>query len=244
MRRYRQRSDAQASLIGDHADQAPLDPVALFGRHAPLRLEVGFGHGRFLSQMAAAHPEEDFLGVEAKDLRTTKTAHKSLQLAAHNVRLFTDEAHHFVRFRLPAACLHRCYVLFSDPWPRQRHRRRRLINRSFLLDLAHACAPGARLVIATDTHNYAMLILAHLSTLPGLWHNRYRPAGYRFDIPTRFPTIFEQVKKAEGHRIAYLLLERSAQPAPTRCPWRASPRRQDSPGSVTAPGTRRSPPER
>ncbi|MFW5846038.1 MAG: hypothetical protein ACOCXJ_07415, partial [Planctomycetota bacterium] len=109
MRRYRQRSAEEARLVGAAEPDARIDPVTLFGRRAPLRLEIGFGHGRFLSQLAAAHPAEDFLGVEAKDLRVTKTAHKSLQLQAHNIRLFTGEAHAFVREALPSGCLHRCY---------------------------------------------------------------------------------------------------------------------------------------
>jgi tRNA (guanine-N7-)-methyltransferase len=218
MRKYRQRSDEQARLVGS-ADNDVIDPAVLFGRSAPLRLEIGFGHGRFLSQMAAAHPDEDFIGVERNNLRVTKTAHKSNQLSAANVRLFQDEAHHFVRFRLPPACLQRIYILFSDPWPKVSHRRRRLVNRSFLIDLSHAAAPGCRFVFASDTHEYAFQVLSHLTTLPGIWTNRYQPSGYRFDIPTRFPTVFESHKKAEGHSIAYLMLERTGIPAPERTGW-------------------------
>jgi tRNA (guanine-N7-)-methyltransferase len=212
MKRYRQRSAAQASLIDDGI--APLDPQETFGRCAPLRLEIGFGHGEFLSQMAALHPDEDFLGVEAKPLRVTKTAHWSLKRGATNVHLYQDEAHRFVRHRLPPGCLHRAYILFPDPWPKRRHRRRRLVNRSFLLDLARAMAPGGRFVFASDTHNYVFQVLSHLATLPGLWINRYAPDGYRFDIPTRFPTVFQRHKVAEGCSIGYLLMERSQQPAP------------------------------
>ena len=218
MKRYRVRSAEQARLVGD-ATSGVIDPAALFGRRAPLRLEVGFGHGSFLSRMAAAHPETDFLGVEQQDLRVTKTAHHSLKQGAQNVRLFWDDAHRFVRDRLPPGCLERCYVLFPDPWPKARHRRRRLLNRGFLLDVAWALQPGGRLVVASDTHNYALQALTNASTMPGLWRNRYAPQGYRVDIPTRFPTVFEAHKKAEGCRILYLMLERTAAPAPVRAPW-------------------------
>jgi tRNA (guanine-N7-)-methyltransferase len=221
MRKYRQRSDAQAQLVGSSGEDI-LDPATLFGRRAPLRLEIGFGHGRFLSNMAASHPDVDFIGVERNDLRVTKTAHKSNQLSASNVRLFHDEAHHFVRFRLPPACLQRVYILFSDPWPKFSHRRRRLVNRSFLVDLSYAAAPGCQFVFASDTHEYAFQVLSHLTTLPGIWANRYQPSGYRFDIPTRFPTVFESHKKAEGHSIAYLMFERTQIPAPEQAAWRGS----------------------
>lgn len=218
MRKFRVRTARQATLVGDEGRQ-PLDLPALFGRRAPVRLEIGIGHGEFIAQMAALHPDEDFIGVEQNELRVTKTAHKSIQAQAANVRLFTDEAHRFVRFRVPAAAVHRAYILFPDPWPKLGHRRRRLMNRGFLLDLSRAVAPGGRLVIASDTHEYAFQALSNLTTLPGLWRNLYAPHGYRFDIPTRFPTVFERHKKTEGCRIAYLLLERSAEPAPASPPW-------------------------
>lgn len=221
MRRYRVRTDAQATLIG--ADRARLDIAALFGAPGLVRCEIGFGHGEFISQMAASHPSERFIGVDYDPLRATKTAHKSLKLEARNLRLFTDEAHRFVRFRLPPASLSRCYILFPDPWPKLGHRRRRLLNRSFLVDVTRAVAPGGRLIIASDTHNYAFQALSNLTTITGCWRNLYAPNGYRIDIPTRFPTTFEVHKKAEGDTICYLLLERTTAEPPPPVVWRGVP---------------------
>lgn len=221
MKRYRVRTDAQAALVGTRSDEL-LDPRALFGRQAPLRLEIGFGHGEFISAMAAAHPDEDFIGVEYDPLRVTKTAHKCLKAGATNVRLFSGEAHRFVRHRLPAASVHRAYILFPDPWPKAGQRRRRLANRAFLLDLTHAIAPGGRLMFASDTHNYAFQVLSNITTLPGLWRSLY-PSGYRIDIPTRFPTVFERHKKEEGCTICYVHLERTDVAAPERAPWPVAP---------------------
>jgi len=208
MRRYKVRTPEQATLIGPEGHDQ-LDLQALFGRLAPVRLEIGFGHGEFITAMADLHPEESFIGVEHDPLRVTKTAHRGNKAGLANVRLFNADAHSFVRQRLPPACLSRVYILFSDPWPKPDHRRRRLVSRAFLIDLARACAPGCQFVFASDTHNYAMQVLSNVSTLPGLWNNRYLPAGYRINIPTRFPTLFETYKKDEGCTIAYLLLERT-----------------------------------
>lgn len=219
MRRFKVRSTAQAALVGPAGDD-PIDLDGLFGRGGPVRFEVGIGHGEFISALAAAHPDERLVGVEYDALRVTKTAHKCLKQGVDNVRLFAGEAHHFVRFRLPAASVHRAYILFPDPWPKAGHRRRRLLTRSFLLDLSHAVAPGGRLIIASDTHEYALQALANLTTLPGLWRSLYS-SGFRFDIPTRFPTVFERHKKAEGWAICYLLMERTAAAAPARVPWRS-----------------------
>jgi tRNA (guanine-N7-)-methyltransferase len=216
MRRYKVRTDLQATLIGERGSDR-LDLVRLFPpAPAPslLRLEIGFGHGEFISALARAHPDDRFIGIEHDDLRVTKTAHKCNKDGLANVRLFGDNAQRFVRTRLPAASVDRIYILFPDPWPKLGHRRRRLLTRSFLLDLSHAAAPGCHLVMASDTHEYVFQCLSNLSTLPTLWRNRYLPAGYRFDIGTRFPTLFERHKKAEGCRIAYLSMERTASPAP------------------------------
>lgn len=218
MRRYRQRSNAHTQLI-EEQDEGLLNLDMLFGRQAPRRLEVGFGHGSFLSLMAAAHPEEDFLGIEIQELRVNKTAHKSDKLHAHNVRLFRGEAHHFVRNRVPVASLKRAYVLFSDPWPKAKHRRRRLMNRSFLLDLIYTLETDGELIIATDTLNYCFQALSNISTLPAICSNCYAPQGYRINIPTRFPTVFEIHKKREGCDIGYLKLRRTTSPLPPRLPW-------------------------
>lgn len=231
MRRYKVRTADQATYIGP-ADETQLDPVALFGRQRPLRLELGFGHGEFITALAAEHPDESFIGVEHDPLRVTKTAHKCAKAGIANVRLFGGDAHAFVRFRLPTASVSRIYILFPDPWPKTDHRRRRLVNRAFLLDLARIAAPGCRFIFGSDTHNYTLQVLSNTTTLPGLWRNTYLPTGYRINIPTRFPTLFETYKKEEGCTIAYLQLERTAEPAPTPLAWPVPaprrPRRQRS----------------
>lgn len=210
MRRYRTTTSAEDSLIGAVGDDR-LDLTALFGREAPRRLEIGCGHGEFVSQMAQAHPGHDFVGLEIDRLRVNKCAHKCLKLGAANVRLFAGEADEFVRQRLPDAAFERIYILFPDPWPKAAHRRRRLVNRGFLLELARVAAPGCIFVFASDTHNYAMQVLSNVSTIPGLWRSLH-PTGYKVDVPVRFETVFERHKRAEGCTIVNLRFERTAAP--------------------------------
>ncbi len=209
MRRYRRTTGAQDVLIGAPGEDH-LDLDALFGRSAPRRLEIGCGHGEFISQMAAVHPDEDFVGFEVDHLRVNKCAHKCLKLGAANVRLYADEAERLIA-RLSDAVFQRIYILFPDPWPKQAHRRRRLVNRAFLLELARVAAPGCVFIFASDTHNYAMQVLANVSTIPGLWRSLH-PAGYRLDVPVRFETVFERHKRAEGCTIMQVRFERSATP--------------------------------
>jgi tRNA (guanine-N7-)-methyltransferase len=207
MRRYRTIGEAAEALIGTRGTDR-LDPAALFGRRAPLRLEIGCGHGEFISQMAAVHPDEDFIGLEIDHLRVNKCAHKCVKLGAANVRLYAGDAAALVA-RIPDAALSRIYILFPDPWPKAAHRRRRLVNRAFLLELARVAAPGCIFVFASDTHNYAMQVLANISTTPGLWRSLH-PAGYKVDVPVRFETVFERHKRAEGCTIMNLRFERTA----------------------------------
>lgn len=207
MRRYRRTTTVEDALIGV-ADASPIVPVELFARRAPLRLEIGCGHGEFISQLAAAHPQVDFIGLEIDHLRVNKCAHKCVGLGAANVRLYAGDAAEIIA-RLPAAAFERIYILFPDPWPKLAHRRRRLVNRAFLGELARVAAPGCHLVFTSDTHNYAMQVLSQVSTLPGRWRNRY-PSGYRIDTPVRFETVFERHKRAEGCTICQLSFERTA----------------------------------
>ena len=220
MRKYRTRSETADQLVGELGETLEtIDPTAIFNREAPLRLEIGFGHGQFMSQMAAAHPHENFIGVEFNPLRVNKTAHKSDGFGCKNVCLYQGEAHSFVRYRMPTESCKRIYALFLDPWPRPKHRRRRLFTRAFLLDCAYALAPKGQLIIGTDHHNYAMQAVSNISTLPGVFRSLY-PNGFCFNIPTRYPTVFETHKKEEGHRCCYIKLERGDAELPPRLPFR------------------------
>lgn len=215
MRRYKLRSPSEAALVGPPGDGL-IDAQALFGRRARLRVDLGSGHGEFVTAMAAHHPEEDFLAVERQVVRVTKTARACLRLGLGNVRLFEDEIHAFVRLRLPPASVHRLYVLYPDPWPKPGHRRRRLLNRAFLLDAAWALSPGGRLVFVSDVPNYSCAVLANATLLPGLWRNLGEPAGYWVDPPHRFPTVFERHRRNAGCRPLHLEWERTSAVAPPR----------------------------
>jgi tRNA (guanine-N7-)-methyltransferase len=205
MRRYRRRSDDHASLVIPPG-QGRLDLAESFAHPGPYRLEIGCGHGEFISQMAAAHPAEGFIGLELDRLRVTKCAHKCLREGARNVRMLDGDAAAAVT-RLPDAAFHRVYILFPDPWPKVAHRRRRLVNRAFLEEIARVTAPGGRLIFASDVHDYAMQVLSQTTTLPGQWRNLL-PGGYAVDLPVRFPTVFERHRRAEGATVCHLRFER------------------------------------
>jgi len=128
-----------------------LDLATIFGRSAPLQVDLGCVDGSFLLQMSQLHPEKNFLGIERLAKRATKTARKSAELA--NMRVLRIETSHALEL-LQAESVETFYLLFPDPWPKRRHHRRRLVTTSFLASIHRALEPDGIFRIATDHRNY------------------------------------------------------------------------------------------
>jgi len=131
---------------------APLDLPRIFGRIAPLDVDLGCGDGDLLSELAGRKPERNFLGVEKLASRVTKACRKAAAL--ENVRVLKGESSYAVRHLLPESCVETFYLLFPDPWPKRRHQRRRIVQPDFLGSTHRALAPGGILRIATDQIDY------------------------------------------------------------------------------------------
>ena len=131
---------------------APLDLVAVFGRKAPLQVDLGCGDGDLLGELARKHPDKNFLGIEKLAGRVAKTCRKSADL--DNVRVVNVESAYAVRYLLPEASVEAFYLLFPDPWPKRRHHRRRIVQPEFLASIEHALEPRGTIYLATDDLNY------------------------------------------------------------------------------------------
>lgn len=145
-----------------------LDLADAFGRAAPKILEIGFGMGVATAEIAAAHPEQDFLALEVH----TPGVGKLLQLiegqSLTNLRLIQHDAVEVVRDMIGPQTLSGVHIFFPDPWPKKRHHKRRLIQPEFVTLLAGRMASGAHLHLATDWEDYAEQILAVLAAEPSL----------------------------------------------------------------------------
>src|SRR5205814_6255495 len=108
----------------------------IFGRRAPLHVDLGCGDGSFLCALAQRLPDKNFLGIERLLSRIRSTARKAASL--DNVRLLQIESSYAVRYLLPAESVETFYLLFPDPWPKRRHHRRRIFSRYFLDSVAAA----------------------------------------------------------------------------------------------------------
>ena len=131
---------------------APLDLPRIFGRIAPLDVDLGCGDGDLLSELARRKPDRNFLGVEKLASRVAKACRKAAAL--ENVRVLKVENSYAVRHLLPENCVETFYLLFPDPWPKRRHQRRRIVQPDFLDSIHRALAFSGIFRIATDQADY------------------------------------------------------------------------------------------
>lgn len=185
---------------------APLDFPAIFGRRAPVVLEIGFGMGETSAQIAAAHPELDFVGVE---VHAPGVGALLARLAAQNlanVRVIRHDAVEVVGHMIPRASLAGVHVFFPDPWPKKRHHKRRLLQPPFVRALAERLHGGGHLHAATDWEDYATEILATLAAEPLL---RNTAEGFAPRPATRPLTKFEARGVRLGHPVFDLVFTRT-----------------------------------
>nr|WP_217634808.1 tRNA (guanosine(46)-N7)-methyltransferase TrmB [Micromonospora pattaloongensis] len=147
---------------------APLDPAALFGRRAPLVLEIGSGMGDATAEMAAADPGRDYLAVEVHTPGIANLLALIEERGLTNVRVARGDAMELVRGALEPDSLDAVHAFFPDPWPKARHHKRRLIQPAHVALLGSRLSPGGTLHCATDWAEYADAMLATLTADPGL----------------------------------------------------------------------------
>jgi tRNA (guanine-N7-)-methyltransferase len=147
---------------------APLDAAAVFGRRAPLVVEIGFGMGDATAQIAAAMPDHDFLGIEVHVAGVGALLRRIGERGLTNVRIVQHDAVEVLRTMIAPGTLAGVHVFFPDPWPKKRHHKRRLIQPPFVALLAERLAPGGYLHCATDWQPYAEQMLEALTAEPRL----------------------------------------------------------------------------
>jgi tRNA (guanine-N7-)-methyltransferase len=181
----------------------------LFGRKAPVMVELGFGNGEALAEMAGRDPDTDFIGIE---VHRPGVGHLLRLLEAggiRNVRVAAADAVEFLSERIPDASLAGVRIWFPDPWPKKRHHKRRLIQAGFISLLAKKMSRGAVLHLATDWVPYAEHMLEVLSA-EAAFENLSPSADYCERPQWRPLTRFEQRGEILGHQTHDLLFRRVA----------------------------------
>src|SRR5262245_7475214 len=163
----------------------------------PLVVEIGFGRGEFLLELAQREPDQAFVGIELSYKRALKMARRLARLEVANVAIVQCRAEEVLRDTLQDASVACFWLNFPDPWPKQRHARRRFVQPAALSLLARRLVPGGLLRIATDDPDYAAWIDAHLAGARE-FENRYAPDRWRPAVEHRSATAYELEWRALG----------------------------------------------
>lgn len=166
-------------------------------------LEIGFGGGEHLVAQARSHPDVAFIGCEPFIDGVVKVLSAIEDQAIANIRLFDDDARDVVRW-LPAAAIDRAFILFPDPWPKTRHRKRRLVSAQTLALLARVMRTGAELRVATDIGDYARTILEAVHNQRAFRWTATGPQDWRIQGDDWPVTRYQQKAIREGRRSYFL----------------------------------------
>ncbi|HUJ88157.1 MAG TPA: tRNA (guanosine(46)-N7)-methyltransferase TrmB [Burkholderiales bacterium] len=183
----------------------PINPREVFGRGAPLVLEIGSGMGETTAAIAAAEPDTDYIAVEVHGPGVGSLLNRIEAEKLANLRVIRHDAVEVIEHMIPDASLAGLHLFFPDPWPKKRHHKRRLLQPAFVARVARRLAPGGYLHVATDWQDYAEQILAVLSSEPLLQNSA---AGFAERPAHRPLTKFEQRGLALGHPVRDLLFRR------------------------------------
>ena len=179
----------------------------LFGRKAPKHLEIGFGMGEALIEMAHTHPEWDYLGVDVHWPGIGSLLMKVQAMQLLNVRVLCGDIVDILQHNLVSQSLDAIYLFFPDPWPKKRHHKRRLVQPFFIHLLTEKMNPGGLLHLATDWQDYADQMLQVLEKVPVLTNSIGK--GCFAPRPLSRPmTKFEQRGQRLGHGVWDLLYHR------------------------------------
>ena len=206
-RRGRKPSDRQAALLADVLPRVALDLAAPVVSQQPTWLEIGFGGGEHLVWQAIHNPGVTFIGCEPFEDGVMKLLAAIEKSALSNVRVHMGDARDALR-ALPDASISRAFILFPDPWPKRKQRKRRLVNGSMLKLLARVMAPGSVLRIGTDIGDYARTMLEAFQNEPAFRWLADGPSDWRVR-PDDWPqTRYEAKAATEGRQRYYFRFSR------------------------------------
>jgi tRNA (guanine-N7-)-methyltransferase len=188
----------------------PLDWQEVFGNSNPLSLEVGFGNGKFLIEIAALNPQINFFGIDFyhKGIRKLVTRINKLQI--QNIRILYGDARERIPQIFEADQLDSIFINFPDPWPKKRHIKRRLIKPKFIAMLTSKVRPGGHIHLATDSESYAGEMMQYLSEATEL-KNCYGSGNFREQREDFPQSKYERNFINAGEKIFYLEFQKCDQ---------------------------------
>ena len=178
--------------------QGIIDFDALYGRRGARILEIGFGNGASLAEMATEHPENDYLGIEVHRPGVGNLLLQIEKQSLNNIRVSNDDAIEVLEQQIPDESLDAVYLFFPDPWHKKKHHKRRIVQPDFVNLIQRKLKPAGIFHMATDWENYAEHMMAAMSTAAG-FENIAGNRQYTARPEYRPLTKFEQ----RGHRLGH-----------------------------------------
>jgi tRNA (guanine-N7-)-methyltransferase len=188
-------------------DDGQVDFEATFGRRAPVVLEIGFGMGGSLVEMAKAAPEQDFIGIEVHVPGVGRLLRSMEEQDVHNIRVFCDDAVEVLNRCIADESLTRIQIYFPDPWHKKKHQKRRLIQAEFVQSLRRKLQPDGVLHMATDWQHYAEQMMEVMTAAEG-FENMAEVEAYSPRPDYRPVTKFEKRGERLGHGVWDLLFKK------------------------------------
>ena len=180
-------------------EQGPIDPAQVFGRDAPLVVEIGYGMGQSLVQMAAAAPEKNFLGIEVHLPGVGSLLNLAEQAGCTNLRTYKEDAIEVLK-QLPDNSVDTIQLFFPDPWQKKKHHKRRIVQPEFAASLRRVLKVGGIFHMATDWENYMEHMLEIMDVQPG--YENIAGVGNCVPRPDERPlTKFENRGHTRGHGV-------------------------------------------
>jgi tRNA (guanine-N7-)-methyltransferase len=197
------------SEYGIENEASVIDFQALYQRDADTVLEIGFGMGTSLADMAEAQPEVNFLGIEVHRPGVGHLLNLVAERHLTNVRVICDDAVEVLQKRIPADSLSGVNLFFPDPWPKKKHHKRRIVQPDFIDMIRRSLKMGGTLHMATDWQAYAEHMLDVMQQATG-FENLSGSNDYVDRPATRPLTKFEQRGERLGHAVRDLQFRRIA----------------------------------
>ncbi len=167
----------------------PLDAAALFGREAPVEVEIGSGKGLFMERVSGAFPDRNFIGVEVARKYARFAAARLARQGRTNALMIHGDGLRFIHEWIADATLDAVHVYFPDPWWKKRHHKRRVMREEFLHDIQRTLKPGGELHFWTDVEEYfreTLDLLAQSTSLAGPIEVPESVAEHELDYRTHF----------------------------------------------------------
>ncbi len=194
------------SIYGIEQAAGELNFKALFGNDFPVTLEIGFGNGMSLAEMAEQSPEKNFLGIEVHRPGVGRLLHLIKEKGLKNVRVMDDDAVEIIKNRISKNTLDRVQLFFPDPWHKKRHNKRRIVQTDFIALIADRLKVGGVFHLATDWEPYA----EHMAELmqASLQFKSLSDGAYSLKPEERPITKFETRGLKLGHGVWDLMFEK------------------------------------